>query len=298
MTSKDLTLSAKVMVVIAAALSISSARAADCLSIQPGILSTISQYVQKKAKLPPDTILVSRDEGLFSGTCFRKIKTTSTDNENPFAQTFFLSPDQRALTPAVFNLEVDPLAEERQARLSLQREVMTGNRPVIGRPEADLTLAMFSDFQCPYCKTLATAIEKLLPEEKRLKIIYRYLPLESHSWAREAAEAGSCIFRQGNDAFWAFHDAIFAAQTNIDKDNFRDEVFHIAGSITGIDASKMQHCLDAHLGEADVTEDLQMAADHEIAATPTIILNGFAIPGARSAEELKLLIETISPVQQ
>jgi protein-disulfide isomerase len=271
-----------------------AASADDCAGIEPGLLANISKYIQKKFKLPPDLQLRSADSGVVAGTCFRKIKTVSTDKTFLFSQTLFLSPDHRALTASVLNLQVDPLEEERQDRLRLQTQVTVGSRPVLGDADADATIAIFSDFQCPFCKAAAAGVRELGLPGRRIRVVYRYLPLDSHSWARRAAEAGSCIFRQRNDAFWQFHDALFAHQGEIKNETFQSQILVLAQSIPGIDIESLQNCIASHLGEADVTEDLEIAAEHEINATPTFVLNGFAVPGAKTGIELTQLIESLS----
>ena len=73
----------------------------------------------------------------------------------------------------------------------------------------------FSDFQCPYCKEEAKMLRQNLIQTypKQVRLYFKDFPLENmHPWAKAAAIAGRCVFQQKTDAFWEYHDWIFAHQ--------------------------------------------------------------------------------------
>lgn len=77
-----------------------------------------------------------------------------------------------------------------------------------GAKEGDATLVMFSDYSCGYCRASVPAIERLLAEDKKLKIVWRELPIlgpGSELAAREALSAA----KQGK--YMDFHRRMFAA---------------------------------------------------------------------------------------
>ncbi len=77
-----------------------------------------------------------------------------------------------------------------------------------GARDGDATLVMFSDYSCGYCRSSVPDIERLLAEDKKLKIVWRELPIlgpGSELAAREALWAA----KQGK--YMAFHRRMFAA---------------------------------------------------------------------------------------
>jgi len=80
---------------------------------------------------------------------------------------------------------------------------------VMGRPDAPVTIEIWSDFQCPFCALFTHAEE---PELVRgpvaageVRLVYRdYAFLGQESI--DAAVAASCAADQ--DAFWLFHDFV------------------------------------------------------------------------------------------
>ena len=76
-----------------------------------------------------------------------------------------------------------------------------------GSAKPDVTLVEFFDYACPYCKTSNPVIDRLVSEDKQLRVVYRELPIlgpDSVAAARlslRASQAGR--FGQFYDALWA-----------------------------------------------------------------------------------------------
>lgn len=75
-----------------------------------------------------------------------------------------------------------------------------------GSAKPDVVLVEFFDYACPYCKTSNPHIERLIKEDKGLRVVYRELPIlgpQSVAAARlslAASKAGR--FNQFHDALW------------------------------------------------------------------------------------------------
>jgi len=76
-----------------------------------------------------------------------------------------------------------------------------------GAAKPDVVLVEFFDYACPYCKSSNPHIDRLVKEDKGLRVVYRELPIlgpESVAAARlslAASKAGR--FHQFHDALWA-----------------------------------------------------------------------------------------------
>lgn len=77
-----------------------------------------------------------------------------------------------------------------------------------GAKDADVTLVQFFDYNCGYCRAALPSIDKLLAEDKKLRVVYREFPVlgpDSENAARvslAAAQAGK---------YAVFHRAVYAA---------------------------------------------------------------------------------------
>ncbi len=65
-----------------------------------------------------------------------------------------------------------------------------------GPTNAKVTLVVFSDFQCPYCREFAKTIREEIPKKypNDVRIEFQDFPIASiHKWALPAAEAAHCV---------------------------------------------------------------------------------------------------------
>jgi protein-disulfide isomerase len=157
----------------------------------------------------------------------------------------------------------------------------TAANPTRGPTGAPITIQMFADFECPYCRRGMKTIDEL---EKRhpnqIRLVYRNLPLEFHTGARTAAAAALEAYAQhGSDAFWKM-----AGLLEKDQDDpaplTRDDVVDHARSM-GLDVIRFEKALDDGRHDALIDADVKLAEDLGIKGTPSFVINGYFIPGAQ-----------------
>ncbi|HKY05778.1 MAG TPA: thioredoxin domain-containing protein, partial [Blastocatellia bacterium] len=65
----------------------------------------------------------------------------------------------------------------------------TENFPSFGDPNGLVTVVVFSDFQCPFCRTEAIMLREKIPTEfpKNVRVVFADFPLEGlHPWSKPA----------------------------------------------------------------------------------------------------------------
>ena len=76
-----------------------------------------------------------------------------------------------------------------------------------GAAKPDVTLVEFFDYACPYCKASNPYVDRLLQEDKGLRVVYKELPIlgpDSVTAARlSLAASGAGRFAQFHDTLWA-----------------------------------------------------------------------------------------------
>jgi protein-disulfide isomerase len=156
-----------------------------------------------------------------------------------------------------------------------------GTRPTRGPNNAKVTLQLFSDFQCPFCKRLEPTIEELVKEfPTELKIVWRHLPLPFHEHAMLAAEASEAVFAQkGSKGFWQFHDGVFSNQEQ-DDGLSRENLERIAQGI-GVDMTRFRSELDEGTYRKIVESDVEVSKAADISGTPASVINGYFVSGAQ-----------------
>ena len=155
-----------------------------------------------------------------------------------------------------------------------------------GDPAAPVVIVEFSDFQCPYCRSVEPTLKALLAKYAgRVSLAYRDYPLrEIHPQAQQAAEAARCAGEQGK--FWEYHDLLYADGAKFD-----------AGSLAGyarslsLDVQRFTSCLASGKFKQAVEEDLQAGSKAGVNGTPAFFINGIFLSGAQPLSAFEKIIE-------
>jgi protein-disulfide isomerase len=144
-----------------------------------------------------------------------------------------------------------------------------------GKPE--VTLVEFFDYACPYCKASNPSVDRLIQEDKGLRVVYRELPIlgpDSVSAARlslEASQAGR---------FAKFHDTLWATGRPSPETNA------IAARAAGIGP---QPTNDSAI-EAELRRNFQLAGQLGATGTPLFVIGDRVMNGAVGYDTLKQAI--------
>jgi protein-disulfide isomerase len=193
--------------------------------------------------------------------------------------------DPAPITDLVTMEEVDDsLADRVQGdRVRVEYSV---NDPMKGAAEPLVTIVEWSDFQCPFCGTLANTLDELVaayPEDVRL--VFRQFPLPMHPDAELGARATFAAQQQGH--FWAMHDRLFANRTKMKRD---DLVAH--AKALGLDIPKFEADLDDPELVARLERDKGIGRQLGVRGTPAFFINGLQFSGAMDAKQLEEIIES------
>ncbi|MBZ5578389.1 MAG: DsbA family protein [Acidobacteriia bacterium] len=190
-------------------------------------------------------------------------------------EMYYVSADgQTIVNGDVYNINRNPF-EGNVDRLT------TADQPAFGSANAPVTIVEFGDLECPDCRMEAPILRHNVRETfpDQVRVFFKDFPLESvHPWARAAAIAGRCVYRQDHEAFWKFYDWDYENQQDIDGDNLKSKVVGWAGQ-NGLDAAKLGQCIDTKATEPEIDRSIAEGRALGIRGTPTLFINGRKIGG-------------------
>lgn len=182
-----------------------------CAPISDRAMGRLTAYVRQRYKLAPRIQLSLDPQEPAGAGCYRRLTFHVRSPLRAFDIILYLSPDQRYLFPALFDSTLDPAVEQRRRDEAVMRGLTERPGPTLGPPGAPVTIVEFSDFECPFCRRLASIEKQVLPRfNGRVRVIFKNYPLSIHPWAQEAAEAATCAYFQSPPGFWLFHDYFFS----------------------------------------------------------------------------------------
>lgn len=158
-------------------------------------------------------------------------------------------------------------------------------QPSLGPENAPIVMVEFSDFNCGYCRKwhLETFQSLLDTYPQQIRFVYRDLPILSEE-SFNAAVAAQCANEQ--DAFWAYHDALF---TRSEPKGF--DTYLIFAQELGLNIQDFQACLESERSAEEVTSDVELASSIGVQGTPSFFINGIPLVGAQPIENFKKIMD-------
>lgn len=137
---------------------------------------------------------------------------------------------------------------------------------IIGNPTGDVTVLVFTDYNCPYCKEIDPLLSKLAKRDGKLRIVMIDYPVVTPE-SSLAARAAIAATAQGK--YQELHDALMAHTGNVDE----SAIFTIAKKL-GLDLPQLKEKMAAPATQQQVESNLALGNDLGIMGTPTIIAAG------------------------
>jgi protein-disulfide isomerase len=178
--------------------------------------------------------------------------------------------------------------------------INTSGRPVRGGNNAKVTMVVYDDFQCPYCRMYYQTLFGTVMKDygDKVKVVYKDFPLETiHPWAAHAAIDSECLASQNPAAYWDFSDYVHANQQAItsaggpaERAAALDKLTLDLGQKYKLNDTQLQACVnkqDRTQLDASIKEGDQM----DFEGTPAIFVNGQKLEGAIPANVMRKVLD-------
>jgi protein-disulfide isomerase len=160
--------------------------------------------------------------------------------------------------------------------------------PQRGANDALVTVIVFSDYQCPFCKRVEPTLDELRKlYGKDLRMVWKDNPLPFHPRAKPTAKLARVVFQtKGNDAFWKMHDALFANNPALE-----DSDLEKLATKQGLVWKALQPQLAARKLDDRIDDSSQLASDFQAHGTPHFFINGRRLSGAQPIDAFRKVID-------
>ncbi len=140
-----------------------------------------------------------------------------------------------------------------------------------GPEDAQITLVQYGDFECPFgsqVHQIATEMRAAFPDD--IRFVFRHFPLKYHANALNAALAAEAVARaSGEEAFWAYHDRLFANQ-------LAQRPEHLAEHAEAVGAAPeaVWDALDEETGKTEILAQKRGAVKAGLRSTLALFIDG------------------------
>lgn len=165
---------------------------------------------------------------------------------------------------------------------------------VLGNPGADLSMFVYSDLQCLYCRRFHATLKQVIEDyvkNGKVKIIFRHFPLSMmHPDAEKFAEATECAAELGGETkFWDYMDKLIELDSS--------DTSKVA-EVLGLNKTNFENCLNSAKYANKIKWDLEDGVSAGVQGTPSSIIvskDGKKTPivGALPYEQIKLALDQL-----
>lgn len=143
-----------------------------------------------------------------------------------------------------------------------------------GYPGAPITIEVFSDYQCPACRTFyLQTIRPVLTDYARFNkvcVIYHDFPLQMHAYSRKAARYALAARRIGREEWMSVTDALYSSQMVWSENGDVEKV--VAGALSPKDMTRVKEMLGRPEIEKTIDSEIALARARGVNSTPTFFL--------------------------
>ncbi len=172
----------------------------------------------------------------------------------------------------------------RMLSIEFIHEIDISGSPALGDPDAPVVIAVFSDYQCPYCSRLMPMLEQVLEKYPgQVKVVFKQYPLKMHKAALSAAEAALVADREGR--FRELHDLLHDDFRNMTEESILDKA-----SSLGFDREAFREKMMSRDILMQIQKDMADGKKAGVSGIPSVFINGKRLKH-RSLEGFRQVID-------
>lgn len=206
-----------------------------------------------------------------------------------------------SLNAAVTKYEIRAAAKAKRSAVrkrpaSVELPAVAKGGLLFGDPAAPTTIVMFTDIECPFCKTFHKktypALKKDYIDTKQVRFVIRHFPLSFHVNARPAAETVVCARETGDDEARALYGKLMGLSV-LDGEDVEAAVVGL-----GMDPYAVASCMESDETRKTIDADIALGKAAKVSGTPTFLIIGpsgkqTSIVGALLVEAFAKAIEGV-----
>ena len=154
--------------------------------------------------------------------------------------------------------------------------------PVAGNPNGDVTLVEFFDYQCGYCKSVLSDVQRLIKDDGKLKFVFKELPILGPA---SVTAAKAALASRGQGKYEAFHNALMSHRGPLDEAT----ILKVATSV-GLDTDRLRKDMESPEVQQAIGANLALAEQLGIRGTPGFVVGERVVPGAIKLDDMKKLV--------
>lgn len=158
--------------------------------------------------------------------------------------------------------------KDRQTRVADRMDALANapGSPVMGNPKGNVTIIVFSDYNCPYCKLAEPRLMALAQRDKNIRIVMKEFPILTRA-SMTASRMALAAHKQGK--YPAFHMALMRREGVLDEAGILE-----TARATGVDIARARRDMNGADISDEIIANFNLARGIRAFQTPTYIVGG------------------------
>jgi len=184
--------------------------------------------------------------------------------------------------------------ENENSKILTISKLIEGGSPVLGDPNAPITILEWGDYQCTFCykfhqETLNKIDEEFIKTNK-VKIIFKDFPLNGPD-SKLAAEATYCAHDQNK--YWKYHNQLYENWSGERTGWITREALSGFAKIIDLDIEEFNKCLNENKYQNKINLIYEFGNEIGINATPSfLVFNDQKIIKIRGNQPIEVFLKT------
>jgi len=178
--------------------------------------------------------------------------------------------------------ETNQKGNQELAAGKIEIAVITAKDHLLGNPDAKAIMVVYSDTECPFCKTFHVSAKKIIDtygKDGKVAMIFRHFPLYKpdsygrilHTKAGKEAEALECANELGgNTVFWKYVDRLFEITPS--NDGLDPVELPKIAEFAGLNKTAFTSCLDSNKYADFISQSYDAALTAGAQGTPYTVI--------------------------
>ena len=176
-------------------------------------------------------------------------------------------------------------------------KIATNGEPFIGKSDAPVTIAYWTDFQCPFCKqleinTLPGVVQNYVNSGK-VKVVFKDFQFLGND-STIAALTARAVWDLYPSQYFAWREAMYQKQ-DAENSGFGDRasITALTKTISGIDTTKVFAAVDSKKDQYQkaIDADRDEGSKLGVQGTPALVVGNSLVPGVITYADLSTLIQ-------
>lgn len=158
--------------------------------------------------------------------------------------------------------------------------------PVLGNPDGDVTLVMFTDYRCPYCRATEADLAEMIAADPGLRIVVKHYPILTPESATAAAFALAVADIGGNAAHLEAHARLFDL-----RGGYSEASLARLATDLGLPADAVLERMRGEDVKNRIASTLALGSEFGFDATPSFVLPQLLVRGQMPKEVMEGYVE-------